>query len=174
MKKIGIFYSPSGGRTEKVAKRIGLLLKLDDSDVNSLEGISINDIDKYENIIFGIATIGKETWDAEHIDSGWFDFMPELEKADLHGKKIAIYGLGDHVRWPNHFVDAMGELYQLLKGKGIDTIGKVSPDDYTFEESDALVDGMFVGLPIDEDFQPDLTEQRINEWVRQIKKQFND
>ncbi|MEA1886708.1 MAG: flavodoxin [Bacteroidota bacterium] len=174
MKKIGIFYSPTGGKTKEVAKRIGHLLKLDDSDIISLEAAGINDIEEYDNIIFGIATIGKETWDAEPLESAWFDFMPELEKASLEGKTIAIYGLGDHVRWPNHFVDAMGELYQLLKEKGIDTIGKVSPDDYTFEESEALIDGMFVGLPIDEEFEADLTDQRIKAWIDQIIKQFNN
>ncbi|MBS0010190.1 MAG: flavodoxin domain-containing protein, partial [Bacteroidales bacterium] len=130
------------------------------------------DIDKFDNIIFGIATIGKETWDAEPVKSGWFEFMPELEKADLQGKKIAIFGLGDHVRWPNHFVDAMGQVYRILQEKGVDTIGKVSPDDYTFDESEALIDGMFVGLPIDEDFEPDLTDIRIKEWMVQLKKEF--
>jgi len=172
MKKTGIFYGPAGGRTEKVAMRIGQLLGEGNYDLVSLDKANIKDINKYENIIFGIATIGKETWDAEPVESGWFDFMPELEKTDLHGKKIAIYGLGDHVRWPNHFVDAIGELYKLLQGKGIDTVGKVSPDDYTFNESEALVEGMFAGLPIDEDFEPDLTDQRIKEWVSQIIKEF--
>ena len=172
MKKIGIFYGPAGGRTEVVAKRIGQLLQEDNYDLISLDRAGIADIDKYENIIFGIATIGKETWDAEPVESGWFDFMPELEKANLKGKKIAIYGLGDHLRWPNHFVNAMGELYHLLKEKGIDTIGKVSPDDYTFDESEALIDGMFVGLPIDEDFEPDMTDRRIQDWVNQVTKEF--
>lgn len=172
MKKIGIFYGPAGGRTEKVAQRIGQLLGEEQYDLISLDKASIKDLNDYDNIILGIATIGKETWDAEPVESGWFDFLPELEKADLHGKRIAVFGLGDHVRWPNHFVDAMGELYHLLQEKGIDTIGKVSPDDYTFNESEALIEGMFVGLPVDEDFEPDLTDRRIIAWVKQINSEF--
>ena len=174
MKKAAIFYGPAGGRTEEVAKRIGELLGDTNHDMLSLDNATLDDINRYENIIFGIATIGKETWDAEPVESGWFEFMPELEKADLKGKKIAIYGLGDHVRWPSQFVDAMGQLYKLLKDKGIDTIGKVSPDDYTFNESEALVDGMFVGLPIDEDFEPEMTDQRLTAWVKQIIGKFNN
>ncbi|HDZ41610.1 MAG TPA: flavodoxin [Bacteroidetes bacterium] len=173
MKKTGIFYGPAGGRTESVAKRLGELLGPENHDLISLDRAGADDLDKYDNIIFGIATIGKETWDAEPVESAWFDFMPRLEKAKLEGKKIAIYGLGDHLRWPLHFVDAMGQLYRLLQEKGIDTVGKVSPDDYTFEESEALVDGMFVGLPIDEDFQSELTSQRIKAWVKQICSEFN-
>lgn len=172
MEKVGIFYGPAGGRTENVAKRLGELLGEENHDLFSLDRTDIADLYKYKNIIFGIATIGKETWDAEPLESGWFDFLPELEKAELEGKKIAIYGLGDHVRWPGQFVDAMGQLYHVLKQKGLDTVGKVSPDDYTFDESEALVDGIFVGLPIDEDFQPELTDQRITDWVDQLCKEF--
>jgi flavodoxin I len=172
MEKVGIFYGPAGGRTEEVAKRLGELLGDDKHDLISLDRAAIADLDKYNNIIFGIATIGKETWDAEPLESGWFDFLPELEKAELEGKKIAIFGLGDHVRWPRQFVDAMGQLYQVLKEKGMDTVAKVSPDDYTFDESEALVDGIFVGLPIDEDFEPDMTDERITGWVEQLRKEF--
>ena len=172
MKKIAIFYGPAGGRTENVALRIAELLGTGTNDLISLDRASVKDIDRFDNIIFGIATIGKETWDAEPVESGWFDFMPELEKADLEGKKIAIFGLGDHVRWPNHFVDAMGQLYQLLSEKGMDTVGKVNPGDYSFEESEALIDGLFVGLPIDEDFEPELTDERIQNWVKQLIAEF--
>jgi len=172
MEKVGIFYGPAGGRTEEVAKRLGELLGDDKHDLISLDRAAIADLDKYNNIIFGIATIGKETWDAEPLESGWFDFLPELEKAELEGKKIAIFGLGDHVRWPRQFVDAMGQLYQVLKEKGMDTVAKVSPEDYTFDESEALVDGIFVGLPVDEDFEPDMTDERIAGWVVQLRKEF--
>ncbi|MBS0010108.1 MAG: flavodoxin domain-containing protein, partial [Bacteroidales bacterium] len=81
MKKIGIFYGPAGGRTEQVAKRIGLLLGENNHELICLNRSKARDIDKFDNIIFGIATIGKETWDAEPVKSGWFEFMPELEKA---------------------------------------------------------------------------------------------
>ena len=173
MDKIAIFYAPAGGRTEDVAKRIGELIGSGNHVLISMSEAGLDDLARYNKIIFGIATIGKETWDAEPVKSGWFDFMPELEKASLDGKKVALYGLGDHVRWPNHFVDSIGQAYRILKSKGIETIGKVSPDEYTFEESEALIDGMFVGLPIDEDFEPEHTDKRIKAWVEQIKNEFS-
>ena len=99
--------------------------------------------------------------------------MPRLEEADLSGKKIALYGLGDQVRWPLHFVDAMGELYKLLKSRGYDTVAKVPVEGYTFDESEAVVDGKFAGLPVDEDFQPDMTDERVKNWVGMLRKEFS-
>ncbi|MFO7754519.1 MAG: flavodoxin domain-containing protein [Bacteroidales bacterium] len=173
MKKVGIFYGPEGGNTESTAKKIGHLLGQEYHELISMKNASAGDIEKFDNIIFGVATIGQETWDAEPVESGWFRFKTELEKADLQGRKIAIFGLGDHVRWPSQFVDSMGELYRLLKKSGTDTIGKVSAADYTFEESTALLGDLFAGLPVDEDFEPELTDRRLEAWVAQLKKEFD-
>lgn len=173
MKKVGIFYGPEGGNTEKTAKKIGRLLGEENHRLVSMRDADAGDLDAYDNIIFGIATIGQETWDAEPVESGWFRFKSELEKADLQGKKIAIFGLGDHIRWPKQFVDSMGELYRILKEGGTDTLGKVSAADYTFEESAALVGDMFAGLPVDEDFEPELTDARLESWVERLKEEFS-
>lgn len=43
---------------------------------------------------------------------------------------------------------------------------------YSFYYSTAEMDGKFVGLAIDEDSQPELTEERINKWVEQLKGEF--
>ena len=123
-------------------------------------------------MIFGIATIGNEIWQSEPVQSGWFAFMPVLEKADLDGKVIALYGLGDQIRYANHFVDAMGQLYKLLSAKGMDVIGRVDPLEYNFEDSEALINGQFIGLPLDEDFQPELSEDRVSRWLEKILPEF--
>ena len=51
-------------------------------------------------------------------------------------------------------------------------IGLCSIDGYEYEESQALIeiDGQeyFLGLPIDEDNQPDLTEERLSVWLEQV------
>ncbi|MCV6003606.1 flavodoxin FldA, partial [Escherichia coli] len=44
-----------------------------------------------------------------------------------------------------------------------------------FEASKALVEGddsQFVGLCIDEDRQPELTDQRVENWVKQIYEEM--
>lgn len=172
MDKVGIFYGPVGGSTERVAKNLADILGEDNSDLLPVRDASASDLAKYNNIIFGIATIGNETWNSEPMKSGWFSFISELEKADLSGKNIAIYGLGDHIRYADHFVDAMGEIYRILSEKGISSVGKVAAADYTFGESKALEGDMFVGLPIDEEFEQSQTDQRLGDWVNDLKTFF--
>jgi len=47
------------------------------------------------------------------------------------------------------------------------------PDEgYTYDDSMAVIDGMFVGLPIDEDNEYDMTEERLTAWVEKLKNEF--
>jgi flavodoxin I len=34
------------------------------------------------------------------------------------------------------------------------------------------MDGKFMGLPVDEDFEPELTDERVENWVQQIRPHF--
>jgi flavodoxin I len=165
MKKIGLFYGPVSGSTERIAEKIWNLIGKEKCDLLKVRDSKKEDLARYDSIIFGISTIGAETWDAEAVKSGWFTFIHELTDADLTGKKFAIFGLGDQIRYPDHFVDAMGDLYEILSDKGSDTVGKVDPAGYQFTDSKALLNGKFVGLPLDEDFQSDLTDSRIRAWL---------
>ena len=91
---------------------------------------------------------------------------------DFTGKKVAIFGLGDHITYAYHFVDAIGLLAKTIKAQGGEIFGKVSTEGYTFQDSDAIVEGQFVGLPVDEDFEPELTEERVTAWVNSLLKEF--
>lgn len=172
MKKVGIFFGPVGGSTEIVAKKIADLIGSDNCSIKAVKDASIEDLTEFDNLVFGIATIGNETWNSEPIQSGWFSFINDLENSELSNKTIAMFGLGDHIRYADHFVDAMGELYRIASAKNLDVVGKVPSSDYTFQDSKALEGDMFVGLPIDEEFEQSLSDQRIAEWVDQLGKEF--
>ena len=45
-------------------------------------------------------------------------------------------------------------------------------DDYDFKSSKAFQEGVFVGLALDEDNQPDYTEERLGKWLRILKNEF--
>ncbi len=168
MKKIGLIYGPPGGSTEKVAKMIWDHIGKDKCDIMIAREIGKAELAKYDNIIFGISTIGTETWQSEKVKSGWFTFKNALSESNMKGKKIAIFGLGDHIRYPDHFVDAMGDVYEILQAQSVDTIGKVDTSEYQFTDSKSVVGNQFVGLPIDEDFEPEKTTARITEWLNRI------
>ena len=62
----------------------------------------------------------------------------------------------------------MKELYDAAKAAGANVIGEVSTDGYTFDDSDAVVDGKFVGLALDDINEDDKTDGRIDAWIAQL------
>jgi len=172
MKKIGLFYGPLGGSTEKVAKKVAAALGNENVELIPVKDAKASDVDKFENIIYGMSTIGKETWESDKSANDWDVFLPEVEKVDYSNKVIAMFGLGDQITYDLHFVDALGVVANKIIPKGAKIIGSVETEGYEFRESLALVDGKFIGLPVNEDFEPELTDERINNWVDKIKSEF--
>jgi len=91
---------------------------------------------------------------------------------DFTGKKVAVFGLGDHITYAYHFVNSMGVLSKEVIKNGGNLIGKVSAEGYDFQDSEALEGGLFLGLPIDEDFEPELTDSRLDAWVAQLNPEL--
>ena len=63
----------------------------------------------------------------------------------------------------------MAERYNAVKTAGANVIGAVSTEGYTFDDSESVVDGKFVGLALDEVNEDDKTDERINAWVEEIQ-----
>ncbi|NCC73538.1 MAG: flavodoxin [Sphingobacteriia bacterium] len=165
MAKIGIFYGSSTGHTEKIAELIAKAFG-DDATTINVSDASPDDLNKFPNLIFGTST-----WDIGGMQDDWEDFIEMLKKADLKKKKIALFGLGDQENFPDSFADGMGVLYDQIAGKTT-IVGAWPTDGYEFEESDALKDGKFVGLVIDEDNQSKLTGERVKMWVEMLRTEF--
>lgn len=172
MSKIGLFFGPLKGSVHRVAEKVKTALGEQEVTMISVNDASAADLEKYNLIIFGISTVGKETWDSDYSNTDWSKFFPNISKIDFSGKTVAIFGLGDHVTYSGHFVNAMGMLANDLLKRGATIVGQVDPSGYEFDESEAILDGKFIGLPIDEDFEPELTDQRIANWVKDIKPAF--
>ena len=127
------------------------------------------DIAGYDGII-----CGAPTWhtgaDTERSGTEWDSFIyGDLTSMDLAGKKVAIFGLGDSAGYSDNFCDAMDELATTFKKQGADIVGATSTDGYDYEESKSVDGGKFVGLPCDEDNQPEMSEERVASWIDQIK-----
>ena len=172
MKKIGLFYGPLGGSTERVAKKVAAALGNENVDLIPAKEAKSTDVEKYENVIFGLSTIGKETWESDKSANDWDIFLPELDKVDYANKVIAMFGLGDQITYDLHFVDALGIVAEKILPKGAKIIGRVSTEAYECRESLAIIDGKFIGLPVNEDFEPELTDERVNNWIESIKSEL--
>lgn len=172
MSKIGLFFGPLKGSVHRVAEKVKAALGEENVEMISVNDATISDLEKYDLIIFGISTVGKETWDSSYSNTDWSRFFPNISKVDFSGKTVAIFGLGDHITYSAYFVNAMGVLAKDLMKNGATIVGKVDPSDYEFDDSEAVIDGMFIGLPIDEDFEPEHTDERVSNWVKGIKPAF--
>ena len=69
------------------------------------------------------------------------------------------------------FCDAIGTIYSDLRNTGCKFIGAVDASGYSFDSSTACINGMFVGLPLDEMNEDDQTEGRIDQWLASIRKE---
>lgn len=172
MSKIAIFYGPVGGAVNRVADIIKAAIGNDKVEMVAVKDATVADLEKYDKIIFGASTVGSDTWDSEHSNNDWAKFLPEIRKTNFAEKTVAIFGLGDHVTYAHGFVDHIGLVGKVLIKNGAVLVGSVATDAYEFEESEAIVDGKFIGLPIDEDFEPELTQERVDGWLEQIKPNF--
>jgi len=172
MSKIAIFFGPLKGAVNRVADKVKDAIGEDKVAMVPVKDATVADLEKYDKIIFGISTVGKETWHSTYSNVDWANFLPEIGKTRYEGKTLAIFGLGDHVTYAATFVDHIGLLARELMKNGAVLVGQVPEDEYEYDESNAVVDGMFLGLPVDEDFEPELTDERVQNWVKQIRPDF--
>ena len=61
---------------------------------------------------------------------------------------------------------------EILESQGGKIVGFTSTEGYEFEESRAQRDDQFVGLALDIENQAALSNERIEQWVDSLKKEF--
>jgi len=175
MDKIGIFFGTDTGRTRLIAKQIAKKLgDAADAPVN-IGRTTLADFLAYDRLIVGSPTLGDGMLPGESCglsQPSWEEFVPQLAAADLTGKTIAIFGLGDQKKYAHEFVDAIGILHDAFVARGARVVGRWPTAGYDFEASLAVDGDEFLGLALDQHHQPVLTEARIDAWLAQIKTEF--
>ncbi len=172
MKRIAIFYGSKGGNTEAVARKIHQAFGEEHADLYAIPDVEPDILKNYDYIIFGVSTVGADSWDQHHPHNSWDPFLAALKNIDLSGKKAAVFGLGDQILYPEHFCDDMKLVWDRLKEQGAEMTGEWYDEDYEFSDSKAFVNDHFVGLAVDEDQQFDLTDDRVKKWIESLKKEF--
>lgn len=164
MKKTCIIYGSSTGTCESIAQTIASKLGLSDEDVINAGDITADKVNEYEVLL-----LGSSTWGSGELQDDWYDAINQVKEADLSGKTVAIFGCGDCESYGDTFCGAMGVIHDELEDSGCTFVGQVDADDYSFESSEAVVDGKFVGLALDDVNESDKTEARIDSWLEAIK-----
>jgi flavodoxin I len=171
MSKIGLFFAPKGGAVNRMSALIVEKFGEKNIDLMCVSDVNADKILEYDKLIFGNSAIHTGSLLANS-DRNWKVFLDDLQKINLKGKKVAVFGLGNHLTYPKHFADSVGDLVDFLSDLDASICGKVSEEGYNFVESRAFRNDMFVGLPLDDDTESDQSEGRIACWVEQLKKEF--
>lgn len=157
---VHVIYGSDSGRTKAAAGKIAA--KLDGKVINICNATTA-DLEGCDLLVLGSPTYGEGDLQAD-----WETGVDLLAEADLTGKKVALFGLGDQSTYPDSFVDAMGALYDAVVEKGAEVVGFTDTKGYDFESSTAVRNGQFVGLVLDQDNQAAKSEKRIASWTSQI------
>lgn len=170
--RIGIFYGSSTCYTEMAAEKTRdcLTEKLPGSSIglhNIADGE--DEMEQYPYLILGIPT-----WDYGELQEDWDEIWDDLENITFNSKRVAIFGLGDQVGYPQWFQDALGYLYHRVHSLGATMVGHWPVEGYQYEQSQALTENeeAFLGLPLDEENEADKSQERIEAWCTQILKEF--
>lgn len=167
MKPIAIIYAKNTAKTTLVAQLIKEAMGDVPATLVPIEDAWQEEFETYDNIIAGVST-----WFDGELPAYWEEVIPIIDTLDLSNKKVAIFGLGDQVNYPDNFVDGIGLLADVFEKVGAKIVGLTDLKGFEFNNSKGLRDGKFLGLPIDIENQPDETENRVNHWVEQLKKEF--
>ena len=165
--RIKLIYGSDTGNTELVTE--DLVKLLGNVEVTTVADLTPEDWD-YDNFILGIPT-----WYDGELQSDWEEYFEEFKTINFTGKKVAIFGLGDQLGYEEWFCDGIGILAKEILKNGGTVIGYTTKDkSYDFETTPKSIikDDMFYGLCIDEDNQGELTQERLKNWVEQLKLEY--
>jgi flavodoxin I len=155
-----LIYGSDSGATRAVANKIAKKIP---AKVIDIKKATTADFETCDLLILGVPTYG-----GGELQVAWEENIDALKNADIAGKKVALFGLGDQATYPDCFLDAMGILYDIVVEKGAEVVGSADNDDFEFEASMALRDGRFVGLAVDQDNQSSKTDKRIAAWIARL------
>ncbi|HAA68386.1 MAG TPA: flavodoxin [Planctomycetaceae bacterium] len=162
---MAIFYGSSTGNTEMAAEKIRDQMGAFVSHMADVSKADPADMENYDLLFLGVST-----WNIGEMQDDWADFIPRMEGLNLAGKKIAMFAMGDAVGYPYNFLDAMGELWGVVKDLGNPELVGIWPlEEYEFEDSQGKYDeSHFLGLGLDEDNESELTDDRIKAWLLKV------
>ena len=165
MKSTIVIYGSTTGTCQEFAEQIAL--KLGVSEVMSVADVVADKLSEYDNLL-----LGTSTWGAGELQDDWYDGVETLKSANLNGKTIALFGCGDADGYGDTFCGGMAELYNAVKDSGVKLIGQVDAGTYHYDESEAVVDGKFIGLALDCSESQEQSKARIDEWTDGIKSEL--
>lgn len=154
------------GATELVAEQVASALGRElgiDVPCRDVAYVDLAVVAEHDLLVLGLCT-----WNIGQLPSDLELRLSELADLELNGKSLALFGTGDALGYPDTFLDALATVDEALLGTGVTRIGAWPVAGYTFEYSLAQEGDHFIGLAVDEDNEPELTEERVTAWVKKV------
>lgn len=170
MKKIGLFYGSNTGNTEIDAELIKKTFDAQFPGLVEVFNIGLVDVKKMEQYNFLI--VGSPTWNIGELQDDWALKFSQLDALNLEGKLVGMFGVGDQFGYPDNYCDAIGIIGRKLEERGAELVGYTDASEYEYDNSLGVVDGVFMGMALDDDNQNDLTAERVDYWVDQLIEDF--
>jgi len=168
---IGLFYGSTEGAGAIEAELLKRLIEESSTATVDLYDVAKTDLKKMEEYPYLI--LGVSTWNIGLLQDDWAFKIDEFDDIDLTGKIVALYGMGDQYGYPDSFVDAIEILAMKALDCGAEVAGMSLVDDsYEFEYSRAVIDGVFMGLALDDGNQGDMTQERSEAWIAGVLEEF--
>ena len=164
---VGLIYGTRTYNTKRVAEKIA---KASGLVATPVEKLTLEAFSAFDHLIVGAPTLNTGNVvrrSGTPMDEFLYTVLPAA--GSLRGKKVALFGLGEQMPYPSSFCEALDELGTCFRDSGAQLIGRWPLDGYDIWESRAVWNGEFVGLTIDEEDQPELTDERIDRWLKQLK-----
>lgn len=168
MKKIGIFFGSTTGATREVAIEIANQLGVDLADVRDVSMAAPSSIADYDVVLFGAST-----WGSGDLQDDMATFLDGVKVLDLRQKMVALFGCGDE-GMADTFCNGVGEMYHMLHDTHAQFFGHFNNEGYDYRKSGADVEGMIVGLCIDNVNHPEMTAPRVKAWAEVLKAELTD
>ena len=163
MKKYGIFYASSTGRTAEAARAIAKALGVAEADLCNVASTGPAALGDYE-----VAILGSPTYAAGDMQAYMSDFIDGAQALDLQGHKLAFFGTGDDTM-ARTFCSAVGDMARAMSHTGAVQIGEFDARGYVFDDSAAeIAPGVYAGLLLDYVNHPEMSEARIKAWTEKI------
>ncbi|WBX76845.1 flavodoxin [Tenacibaculum ovolyticum] len=167
--KIGLIYGSDTGMTEEVTHSI-----VDEWNTSEVEVIEVTNVESSDFQRFDFLILGLSTWYDGDLQSDWESYFDEFKTIDFTNKTVAIFGLGDQYGYGEYFIDGVGMLAEVVLENGGKIVGKWSTSGYDYTESKAEIvdEKLFYGLALDEDNEPELTTDRLKNWLAILQEEY--
>ncbi len=161
MEKVHVVYGSTTGTTETIALRLA-----NDFGTRAIN-IAGADVSAFDAEVL---LLGSSTWGCGDLQDDWYGGLDLLGNLDLSGKKVAVFGCGDSVGFPDTFCDALAILADKAVERGAELIGRLPATAFPGVSSRCLQDGRLIGLALDELNEPGETDGRIAAFEESVRK----